>query len=199
MRGRDVLFSAVFPGLVLLISGLSISTESVPIAGRATISFRDGSTLVISNPIFVYRWSSRLQAANWKETVSCDFHYCEKVHGVELGQTISGKEIRSLELFYPKTARGDRRYFAPEKIEITQFNGVVTTVPKNNLVASPEFLLGKTSEEVEDTVYFQALEIRGVAEIGGKSGLFRGRLSAEQGPFLEESETVTNILFHEGE
>jgi hypothetical protein len=174
----------------------SVELPSDHDASQAKITFLDGTTLKVDKLIFVYRWSNRRQAINWSETRSNDFHYQKKVKNVELDQVIPGKKIKLMELSYPKpNISGEYRYFTPDEIKITLIDGTKITVPKSDLAAVSVFLLGIPLEEITYKTFFNALEIEGDATIEDQRGRFRGRLAAEQGQLLKESETIKKVLF----
>jgi hypothetical protein len=177
-------------------------THDQPAKIKADVTFMDGSSQQVENPVFVYVWvytnDEHYLNAPMHEKNSNDFHYPKVIHGVQLDQIVPCQDISRIEIIWPGSGTdrsGGADHFAPERILITLRNGNLVPLEERELGATSAFLLGLPVDKAEDNAVFRYLYLRGVATVEGQRGKFSARITCRGCGGLKPDETIKEISF----
>ena len=178
MRKRGLLLwlVTVSLGQSAFFAGSSQSVSATSSYNRAAVTFLDGSTLVLSQPKFVWHWvysseGQRFHNPSWYRKESLDFHYSRSVRGVSLDGIVSASDLATIEFNWPPgiEKRPNVGVF-PLGIVVKSHSGSQLEIRDLNYEVMPTsaFLQGRPQPEVRGESEVRRWVLEGLTELEGQ-------------------------------
>jgi hypothetical protein len=178
MRKRRLVLWLVTVSLVqcAVFAGPYQQLSATPAYKRAEVTFLDGSTLVLSQPRFVWHWvyfseGQRYHNPTWYRKESLDFHYRRYVRGVTLDGVVMASDLATIEIIWPdgiekKSSVG----VFPEGITVKARSGSQLKISDLSYEAMPTsaFLQGLPQPEVRGDSEVRRWVLEGVTQLEGQ-------------------------------